>query len=79
VGKGHNKAGNAACQWLSNHRPATIMADQAELVTLLHTLHQVLNYKGTEQGLQYRSRPACPHLGRDHPAGEVLRVRTLAS
>ncbi|HYN99601.1 MAG TPA: hypothetical protein VEU28_07980 [Actinomycetota bacterium] len=23
------------------------MADQADLVTVLHTLHQVLNYKGT--------------------------------
>ena len=24
-----------------------VMADQADLVTVLHTLHQVLNYKGT--------------------------------
>ena len=24
-----------------------VMADQSDLVTILHTLHQVLNYKGT--------------------------------
>jgi hypothetical protein len=24
-----------------------VMADQADLVTVLHTLHKVLNYKGT--------------------------------
>jgi hypothetical protein len=24
-----------------------VMADQADLVVVLHTLHQVLNYKGT--------------------------------
>jgi tRNA-splicing ligase RtcB len=24
-----------------------VMADQADLVTVVHTLHQILNYKGT--------------------------------
>jgi RNA-splicing ligase RtcB len=46
--------------WLSSRAPALVdeipaaykdidqvMADQADLVEVLHTLHQVLNYKGT--------------------------------
>ena len=46
--------------WLSNRAGALldeipaaykdidqVMADQADLVTVLHTLHQILNYKGT--------------------------------
>jgi hypothetical protein len=28
-------------------RQTYVMADQADLVEVLHTLHQVLNYKGT--------------------------------
>jgi hypothetical protein len=55
-----------------------VMADQADLVTVLHALHQVLNYKAPErQSLGGRARRA--HLGRAIMPVRFLRVRTLAS
>jgi tRNA-splicing ligase RtcB (3'-phosphate/5'-hydroxy nucleic acid ligase) len=33
-----------------------VMADQADLVTVVHTLRQVLNYKGTDEGRRRRKR-----------------------
>ena len=41
-----------------------VMADQADLVEVLHTLHQVLNYKGPD---------ARSPVGPGAPAGEVLK------
>jgi tRNA-splicing ligase RtcB len=35
-----------------------VMADQADLVKVVHTLRQVLNYKGTDEGHRKRKHRA---------------------
>jgi len=70
---------------LVDEHPATykdidrVMADQADLVEIVHTLRQILNYKGTDDGRRRRKKPPAAGAADFVPPAPGRAIRAMTT